>query len=80
MENNAVKTNGLTGDDLYFWEQVFHDLLPVAIKEHGWTSDGKPIASSDDRVALAAIWADCAALERKRRLSQAMPTSECDDE
>ena len=54
MENNAENTNGLIGDDLYFWEQVFHDLLPVAIKEHGWMSDDKPITSSDDRVALAA--------------------------
>lgn len=66
-------TTGLTGDDLYFWEQVFHDLLPVAIQAQGWRTGDVPITSGEARVGLAASWADYALVERNKRLTQAAP-------
>lgn len=64
-------TNGLTGEDLQFWERVFHDLLPVAIQAHGWRDGNTPITSGEARAALAASWADYAVREWNIRRTQA---------
>lgn len=63
-------TNGLTGEDQRFWDQVFRDLLPIAIQAQGWRSGDKPITSGQDRVDLAASWADIAVRERLRRRTE----------
>ena len=39
-----------------FLDRVFIELLPVALKAEGWTSGGKPVTTSVDRVRLARNW------------------------
>lgn len=39
-----------------FLDRVFIELLPVALEAQGWTSGGKPVTTSVDRVRLARSW------------------------
>ena len=80
MENSTDNAaNGLIDDYLDFWDRVFHDLLPVAIKAEGWKAGDVPITSGEARVSLAATWADFALLERSRRIALAAPKTDGND-
>lgn len=39
-----------------FLDRVFIELLPFALQAEGWTSGGKPVTTSVDRVNLARNW------------------------
>lgn len=63
----ADDTNGLTQADKEFWQASFVAMLPAAIQSQGWKMDGKSISSGEDRVKMAAIWADYAVAESRGR-------------
>lgn len=47
-----------------FLDKAFLSVLPVAMQVQGWKFGDQPIASSDDRIKLAAIWAKNALHQR----------------
>jgi hypothetical protein len=47
-----------------FLDRAFLAILPAAMNADNWTSGGKPIVSTVDRVKLAASWAREALLQR----------------
>ena len=63
----ADDTNGLTPADKEFWQAAFVALLPSAIAAQNWKVNGTAITSGEDRVCMAAVWADYAVLENRRR-------------
>lgn len=40
-----------------FLDRVFLVAIPVALETQGWTSVGKPIATTEERIRLARNWA-----------------------
>lgn len=47
-----------------FLDRAFLAILPAAMNAQGWTSGGKPITSTEDRIKLAASWAREALFQR----------------
>ena len=56
-------TDGLTEDELVFWERAFLAVAASAIEAKNWYMDGKPVESGDKRMELCATWADSAITE-----------------
>jgi hypothetical protein len=53
--------------DRTFWEDSFLAVLPFAMQAQGWTVDEKIISTGNDRIDLAAQWADAAAVAHAKR-------------
>lgn len=66
----ASATDGLTPSDSDFWERAFLAVLPLAMEVQGWRMGDKPISQGNDRVELAAVWADHAVRTRRARGTQ----------
>ncbi|MEX3614553.1 MAG: hypothetical protein VB141_12570 [Burkholderia gladioli] len=60
--------DGITLADLEFWDRVFLSVLSTAIAAQGWVIGNKPVTSGDERVELAARWADHAIRVRRERV------------
>jgi len=60
-------TDGLVPSDKEVWQKAFIAVLPYALQAQNWTRDSKAISSGEDRVNLAACWADYACKEHRER-------------
>ena len=40
-----------------FLDRVFLAVIPIALESQGWTSGGKPVNTSEERIRLARNWA-----------------------
>ncbi len=49
-----------------FLDRVFLAAIPVALESQGWTSGGKPVATTEERIRLARTWAIEALKQRPR--------------
>ncbi|WP_152563255.1 hypothetical protein [Caballeronia zhejiangensis] len=66
----ATCTDGLTPDEIEFWDRAYLAVLPFAMQCQGWKIGEKPITSGDDRAYLAGRWADAAVRERRSRMDE----------
>lgn len=69
--NEEQDTDGLIDSDRDLWAEAFIAALPYAMQAQGWTRDSKSITSGEDRVSLAATWADYACKEFRQRFGSA---------
>jgi hypothetical protein len=53
--------------DRTFWEDSFLSIFPFAMQCQGWELGEKIISTGNDRIDLAARWADAAAREHAKR-------------
>lgn len=48
-------------------DEIYLRLIPIAIEAQGWSLGGKPVASGEQRIDLAASWTRLAMLRRPIR-------------
>jgi hypothetical protein len=79
-EKVTESTDGLILVDREFWQRAFLAVLPTAMTVQGWTLGQKKISTGEDRMRLAAAWADTAAHEERIRFGPPEPESEIEIE
>ena len=63
-KQNAITQERMRRENQAFMDRAFLAILPVAMNVQGWTFRDRPINSTEDRVLLAAKWAEEAAKQR----------------
>tara|TARA_R100000656_G_scaffold22315_1_gene19876 strand:- start:4284 stop:4565 length:282 start_codon:yes stop_codon:yes gene_type:complete len=57
-------------DERQFWDEAFLSMSAEAFRAQGWKQGDTPITNLDQRVDLAADWADRAVKVRRKRLAR----------